>query len=69
MKPDLSTAFKSELARNRRAQENLAKLLPHERLGVYARASHIGEWANLRLLVESLDDTDRGVEKPSNEYF
>ncbi len=69
MKQNLSTMFESELSRNRRARENLAKLLPHERLRVYARASHIGEWANMRLLVESLDDSDTGVERHPNDFF
>ena len=69
MEHHLLTPFERELAHNRRARENLAKLLPHERLRVYQRASHIGEWANMRLLVESLDDTDQGVERHLDGLF
>jgi hypothetical protein len=63
MYDDLPITFLNELAHNKRAMQVWARLSEPEKAALCARAAHLRSRDSQRLLVLSLDDTER-----ANEY-
>ncbi len=64
---DMPLLFWNELSQNKRAMQNYAALTPEEKQALSVRACRIRNAGAMRLLVTSMDDSERLTEYGS--YF